>query len=98
MRIEVTARGMHLTEPIAEHARAKAEKLPKFFEGVRQINVVIHDAEHESFKVEVILDVVKHQPLVARADGSNVYTCIDQAVEKASRQLHDHKERLRERR
>ena len=96
MRIEVTSRGMDLTEPIEEHVRTKSEKLLKYFDGVQEIEVILHNAERDTFHVEVMVIVVKHEPLIGRAEGSNVYSCIDQAVDKAQRQLTDYKERLRD--
>lgn len=96
MRIEVTSKGMELTEPIEEHVRLKTEKLLKYFDGVQEIEVILHNAERDTFHVEVMVDIVKHDPLIGRAEGSNVYRCIDQAVDKAQRQLTDFKERLRE--
>ncbi len=96
MRIEVTSKGMDLTPPIEEHVRTKSEKLLKYFDGVQEIEVVLHAADKDSFQVEVMVDVVKHDPLIGKSDGSNVYSCIDQAVDRAQRQLTDFKERLRD--
>ena len=96
MRIEVTSKGMDLTPPIEDHARARAEKLLKYFDGVQEIEMVLHNAEKDSFHVEVMVDIVKHNPLIGKAEGTNVYSCIDHAVDKAQRQLTDHKERLRD--
>jgi len=96
MRIEVTSKGMELTAAIEDHVRTKSEKLLKYFDGVQEIEVVLHNAERENFQVEVMVDVVKHQPLIGRAEGTNIYSCIDQAVDKAQRQLTDFKDRLKE--
>jgi len=96
MRIEVTSKGMEMTPPIEEHARTKSEKLLKYFDGIMEIEMILHAAERESFHVEVMVDVVKHEPLIGRAEGTNVYSCIDQAVDKAQRQLTEYKERLRD--
>lgn len=95
MRIEVTSKGMELTAPIEEYTRTKSEKLLKYFDGVQEIEVILHNAERSTFHVEVMVDVVGHEPLIGRAEGMNVYSCIDQAVDKAQRQLTDYKERLR---
>ena len=96
MRIEVTSKGMDLTEPIEEHVRTKSGKLLKYFDGVQEIEVVLRNAGRDTFSVEVMVDVVKHEPLIGRAEGDNVYSCIDQAVDKAQRQLTDFKERLKD--
>ncbi len=96
MRIEVTGRKLTVTDPIRTHAEAKCEKLTKFFDGVMEIDVVLDAAEHGEFDVEIVVDAVKHDRFVAHSKGPNIYTCIDQAVEKMSRQLNNFKERLKD--
>ena len=99
MRTEITAKGLDLTEPIEAHARTKSEKLLQRFNGVQEIEIVLKYAEHENlFQTEIIADVVKHDPFVAKAANGDIYASIDQAIERAVRQLTDHKEKLRDHR
>lgn len=98
MRIEVTGRHMEVTPAIEEYAGAKCAKLPRFFNGILQIEVLMESLHHstETFEVELRVDVVKHDTFVTKVDGPDLYKCMDQCVEKMSRQLTDYKEKLRE--
>jgi putative sigma-54 modulation protein len=101
MRIDVVGKHMEVTPAIREYAENKANKLPKFFQGVQLITVRLEAKTHKAgqeFHCEVIVDVVKHDDFVSHASGSDLYGCIDLAMQKSERQLHDFKERLKEHR
>jgi putative sigma-54 modulation protein len=98
MRIEVIGRNLEITEAIRLHAESKADKLPRYYDGVQLITVRVSRLDHQHhgrFGVEVQVDVEKHDDFVANADDEDLYTAIDAAVNKASRQLADFKERLK---
>lgn len=99
MQINITSRHMDLTPAIEEYAEGKAERLTRFFDRVQQIEMIIakrNTKKQEDFDVEIITTVEKHDPFVARADGGDLYACIDQGIDRASRLLKDHKSRLRD--
>ena len=99
MRIEVTGKHMELTPPMTEYAETKCAKLPRYFNGVQEIDVLLEKAAHsEEFEVELRVDVVKHETFVARVTGRDIYQCIDLCVDKMSRQLKDFKEKLKDNR
>jgi len=99
MRIEVTGRRLEITDAINAYAENKCQKLLKFFDGIQEIEVVL-DTErrehHEEFSAELIVDVVKHDPLVSKAEAPDVYAALDLASDKMARQLKDFKEKLKE--
>lgn len=96
MRIEVIGKHFEVTDAIAKYAEQKGSKLPRFYDGVQEIDVVIEQgAKGEGFRVELRVDVEKHDTFVAKSNGPDVYECIDLGVDKMSRQLTDFKERLR---
>jgi putative sigma-54 modulation protein len=95
MRIQVTAKHMDLTPAIQQYAEQKAGKLPRYYDGVQSITVVIEKPKHDHVEVEIRADVEKHTDFVAKADGQDVYECIDLAIDKVHRQLSDFKERLK---
>lgn len=100
MRIDVVGTNLQLTEAIRQHAAAKAEKLPKYFDGVQQITFRIAREDHQqraTYDVEMIIDVVKHEDLVCHARGPDLYAAIDQVVHKGVRLVTDFKDRLRQR-
>jgi len=96
MRIEVTGRRLELTDAINEHVEKKAEKILKHFDGVQEIEIVLDQETPTEFSAETIVNVVKHDPFIGRATGNDVYTAIDQSIDKAARQVQEHKERLRD--
>ena len=99
MRIEISGRGLEITDAIRDYADTKCQKLLKFYDGVQEIEVVLDQERrdhHDEFTAEIIINVVKHNPLVAKADGVDVYASIDVAIDKATRQLTDFKKKLRE--
>lgn len=98
MRIEVVGRNLEVTPAIREHAQAKAEKLTKFYDGIQLITVRVSREDHHQhgdFGVELVVDVEKHDDFVANAKGPDLYAAIDAAVQKATRQLTDFKEQLK---
>jgi putative sigma-54 modulation protein len=95
MRIDVIGKHMEITDPILKYAESKTQKLLKFFDGTQQITVVCEQGKHGSFDVELRVDVVKHKDFIARCSAGDLYECIDLAVDKATRQLRDFKEKLK---
>ena len=96
MRINVIGKHMEVTDPIRHYAESKVNKISKFYDGVQQIDVRLETVPHnKGFHVEVTVDVVHHDDFVANAKGPDLYACIDEAAEKAQRQVHDFKEKLR---
>lgn len=97
MRIDVIGKHLDITPAIREYAENKAAKLTKFFDGTQQIRIYLENpaGKAKEFKVEVAVDVVKHQDFISHAHGQDLYACIDDCVEKAARQLRDFKEKLR---
>lgn len=99
MRIEVIGRGLDVTEAIRTYATTKLEHVGKHFDGVTGIVLTItrHDHQHKgSFDVEVITSVPKHDAFVCHAKNEDLYAAIDQAEQKATRQVTEFKNRLRE--
>jgi putative sigma-54 modulation protein len=98
MRIEVIGKNLEITDAIRQHAEEKAEKLPRYYDGVQQITFRLGRVDHQHhgrFGVELQVDVEKHDDFIARADDEDLYTAIDAAVTKSARQLSDFKERLK---
>lgn len=95
MRIEVSGKKLDLTEAMVSHVNTKCEKLPRFFDGVMEIDVLLEQAEHGEFTTELVVGAVKHDRFVSHGRDHSIYVSIDQAVDKMTRQLKDFKEKLR---
>ena len=99
MRIEISGRRLEITDAILAYAETKCQKLLKYFGGIQEIEVVLDQERrdhHEEFTAELLITIVKHDPIIAKAEGVDVYASIDLAVDKASRQLTDYKSKLKE--
>ena len=46
--------------------------------------------------IEIITDVEHHESIVATSDHDDLYACIDLGIDRATRQLTDHKSKLRD--
>ena len=99
MRVDVVGLDLEVTDPIRAHAEEKAEKLTRYYDGVQQITIRLrkpqHDTNHPMYEVELTADVEKHDDFVATATGDDLYLTIDGAVQKATRQLTDFKQKLK---
>ena len=97
MRINVVGLHMEVTDPIRQHAEKKARKLDKFNDLTQQIDIKFwkENSSQENFSVEVVVDVINHADFIAKADGHDLYLVIDDAINKVSRQLNDHREKLK---
>jgi len=98
MRIDVVGRNIPVTDAIRSHAESKVAKLPKYYDGVQQITLTVTRADHkhhETFDVELRIDVEKHDDFISHATGDDLYGAIDLAVDKGVRQLTDFKEKLK---
>ncbi|MCA3004568.1 MAG: ribosome hibernation-promoting factor, HPF/YfiA family [bacterium] len=97
MRVDVIGKHMEVTEPIRTFAESKSERLTRHYDGVQRIVFRLEQEPHnKGFHVEVVVDVEKHDDFVANATGPDLYTCIDQAVDKSVRQLTTFKEKLKQ--
>jgi len=95
MQTTISSKHMDITPAIADYAMKKTQKLLHFFDRIQQIDVVI-DKLKKSYTVEIIADVEHHEPFIAKAEDADLYACIDLGVDRAARQLKDHKSRLRD--
>jgi len=97
MRVDVVGRQFEITDAIRSHAETKIEKLTRYFDGTQLITCTIsRPDQHHLFRVELVVDVEKHDEFVCHADDEDLYAAIDKAVAKSQRQLTDYKEKLKQ--
>ncbi len=95
MRIDVTGKHMTVTPAIEDYAVQKSQRLPKYYDGVQQVRVILEELPKHEFAVELCVDVERHDTFVAKAHTTDLYAAIDEGVDKMVRQLTDFKERLK---
>ncbi|MFM1883727.1 MAG: Ribosome hibernation promoting factor [Planctomycetota bacterium] len=98
MIVTISAKHMQLTESIAAYIREKVSKLPRYFNRVSGLEVVVEPLPSHGFHVELRANVDHHKDFVCNTHHDNLYACVDLAVDRSRRQLSEHKARLRERR
>ena len=94
MKIAVEARHMTLTDAIRQYVESKVDRLPRFYDGVLSVDVVL-DVEAEQPVVEIHVSARHKHVFVARHRNDDLYSCVDQCVAKITRQLSRHKDRVR---
>ena len=98
MRTEVVGRKIEITDAIRQYAEEKSEKLHRFFDGVQQIEFTISQQSgkgDDAFDAELVIDVTGHDDFVCHGRHADLYAAIDSAVQKGSRVLAEHKDRVR---
>ena len=94
MQIRVTGRHVEVNDEIRDYVDAKANKLPRFYDRIHEIEVVL-GRESEQFTAEIIVRVDNKHTFVASDSGSDRFALVDTIVDKLERQLTKHKEKNR---
>ncbi len=94
MNIVVKARHMSVTDSIRQHIESKVSKLPKFYDNIHSIEVIL-DMEANKPTVEMIVTAGRKNTFVASHRDDDMYACIDQCLHKLSEQLRRHKDKVR---
>lgn len=95
MRIDVIGRDVHITDDVRLHAERKGEKLPKYFDRTQLITFTVIKKDSVNYTAECLVDVEGHDDFMATSDDPNIKAAIDGAVQKATRQIKDYKERVK---
>jgi putative sigma-54 modulation protein len=91
----ISGKHIEITEAIREHAEEKTSKLPKYYDSVNQVEVVIEKSPGGKTSVQIIARGEHSKVFVVSETGDDAYKCIDIAVHKLERQLRKKKERER---
>lgn len=95
MLFTITGKHVEITEPIRNYAEEKTEKLPRYYDSINRIEVIIEGNEGGKPSVEIIASAEHSNVFVAQETGDDMYACIDAAVHKLERQLRKKKEKQR---
>ena len=83
----ITGKHIEITDAIRTYAEEKTSKLPRFYDGITKIEVVIEGQEGINKNVEIIVRGEHGVIFVANETGSDVYASIITAVHKLEQQL-----------
>lgn len=95
MLFTMTGRHIDITDSMRTRAQEKTEKLPRYFNDISQIEVIVEGNEGGKQSVEIVVHAEHSDVLVAKEIGDDMYTCIDQAIHKLEPQLKKLKEKQR---
>ena len=96
MQFKISGRHIDITSAIHDYAEKKTDRLHRYFDRIQQITVVVDSYDHR-FEIEIIADIERHDPIIAKREGDDLYAVIDGVTDIMERQLTDHKEKLRNR-
>ena len=95
MLFTITGKHVEITESIRNYAEEKTEKLPRYYDSINRVDVIIEGNEGGKPSVEIIASAEHSNVFVAQETGDDTYGCIDAAVHKLERQLRKKKEKQR---
>lgn len=87
MLFTITGKHIEITEAIRKHAEEKTSKLPKYYNSINQVEVIIDGEPSGNTSVEIIARGEHSKIFVVTETGEDAYRCIDIAVRKLERQL-----------
>jgi putative sigma-54 modulation protein len=92
----ITGKHVSLTEDVRKYAEEKTSKLPRYYDSINQIEVIIDDAPNANVALEIIARAEHRKVFIVKQIGGDVYQCIDSAVHKLEGQLRKKKEKERD--
>jgi putative sigma-54 modulation protein len=97
--VEINILGRHLviTDAIRQYAQEKVSKLPKFYDLIQAVEVIVETVQAKQMRAEIVVVAEHKNKFVATHEGEDLYGCIDMAMHKMQTQLTAHKERFRNR-
>jgi putative sigma-54 modulation protein len=96
MLFTITGKHVEITDAIRTHAEEKTAKLPKYYNSVNQVEVIIDGGDGGGDAIVEIIARAEHSNVfIAKESGQDTYACIDLAVHKLERQLRRKKKKQR---
>ncbi|MBN2312795.1 MAG: ribosome-associated translation inhibitor RaiA [Sedimentisphaerales bacterium] len=96
MLFTISGKHIEITEAIRAHAEEKTSKLPKYYNSINQIEVIVDGSQGGGTSVEIIARAEHSKVFVGTETGEDTYRCIDMAVHKLERQLRKTKSKERD--
>jgi putative sigma-54 modulation protein len=92
----ISGKHVEITEAIKAHAQEKTSKLPKYYNSINQIEVILDGGQGGKTSVEIIARAEHSKVFVGTETGEDTFRCIDMAVHKLERQLRRAKSKERD--
>lgn len=99
MQVTLTGKHIEITDAIRSYAEEKAVKIPRYYDSVSQVEIVIDGSEGGGrHAVEIIVSADNAPDFIAKEAGTDLYACIDLALHKLERQIVKRKQKERDNR
>jgi len=92
----ITGKHVSISDDLRTRAEEKTSKLPRYYSGINQVEVIVNGNEGGKTSVEVIARGEHGNVFVATEKGDDALQCIDLAVHKLEQQLHKKKTKERD--
>jgi putative sigma-54 modulation protein len=92
----ISGKHVEIPQPVKDYAEEKTSKLPRLYNMINQVEVIIEGKDGSGMAVEIIARAEHKKVFVVKEKGNDVYACIDVAVHKIEGQLRKRKTRERE--
>jgi len=94
MQVHITGRHVEITDGIRDHIYDKAERTLIDFPRIEDVRIIL-ELQKLQHSAEVLVQG-KNLHIEGKAASENMYTSIDQALEKAERQLRKRREKAQD--
>lgn len=95
MLFTISGKHIDITEAIRRHAEEKTSKLPRYYDSINQVEVIIDGSKGGNTSVDIIARAEHNKIFIVKEAGEDACKCIDVAVHKLERQLRRKKGRER---
>ena len=92
MQLQLSGHHLDITSSIKQHTYDKLSKIKHHFDNIMNVNVIL-EVQKDIQKAEATIHV-SGANLFAKAESNDMYTSIDQLVNKLDTQIIKHKEKL----
>ena len=87
MLFTISGKHIEITEAIKRHAEEKTSKLPKYYNSINQVEVILDGEPGGNTSVQIIVRAEHSKIFIVSETGEDAYRSIDIAVHKLERQL-----------
>lgn len=87
MLFTITGKHIEITDAMKTRAEEKTAKLPRYYDSINQIEVLVDGSEGSKISVEIIARAEHSKVFVGKDMGADAYQCIDMAAHKLEQQL-----------
>ena len=87
MLFTITGKHTIISEALRKHAEEKTSKLPRYYNSINQVEVIIDGSKGNKTKIEIIARAEHNNIFVVTESGDDSFSCISLAVHKLERQI-----------